>query len=454
MAVASISDYSRILKEFYETGGLHDAIDREIPLLARFQRMILDWTGRQAVFAVRVGRGVDSTGFREEGGTLPIASHQENVNLNVTAKLLYGSFQLSGALMASAKNKVGSFVQALESEMDGAVDDVKNDASRALYVGGGVIGWIQTRAAVVADTTEVEFFGNVEEIPVVPGGGAGQVEMSLIRMDNYEIQPGGAAYNQPAFSVYREAAGNMTVRFSQGFDFGDAAMTAGAQALLATGAPLAVMLTNGNGLKPNIANEPVGIYGNLASPNHFGINRNTAGVNAPLVSLPGKEHLRSCVRTNPQAAPYAANALSQGRMEAVLTELQEYPFAGKKIDLLVMRPTTRQSYVALISNTSSLQTDTDKARHGDVGVGTISYNGISMMTDRQCGRGLILFLNTKSWKLAQLKSADVEDLDGNVLSRITGKDEYAGHVSWYYNTICIMPNCNGALVGFDFPGLP
>lgn len=454
MATALIANYSRILKEFYETGGLHDAIDREIPLLARFQRMVLDWTGRQAVFAVRVGRSVDATGFRGEGAGLPIASHQENVNLNVTAKLLYGSFQLSGALMASAKNKVGSFVQALESEMDGAVDDVKNDASRALYVGGGVIGWIQTRAAVVADTTEVEFFGNVEEIPVVPGGGAGQVEMSLIRMDNYEVQPGGAIYNQPAFSVYREAAGSMTVRFSQGFDFGDAAMTAGAQALLATGVPLAVMLTNGNGLKPNIFDEPTGIYGNLASPNHFGINRNDLGVNAPLVSLPGKQHLRACVRTNPQAAPYAANALSQGRMEAVLTELQEFPFAGKKIDLLVMRPTTRQSYVALISNSSTLQTETDKARHGDVGVGSISYNGISMMTDRQCGRGLILFLNTKSWKMAQLKSADVEDLDGNVLSRIQGFDEYAGHVSWYYNTICITPNCNGALVGFDFPGLP
>ena len=41
MATALISDYSRILKEFYETGGLHDAIDREIPLLARFQRMIV-----------------------------------------------------------------------------------------------------------------------------------------------------------------------------------------------------------------------------------------------------------------------------------------------------------------------------------------------------------------------------------------------------------------------------
>ena len=452
--MATIADYSRILKDFYDTGGLHDAIDREIPLLARFQRMVLDWTGRQAVFAVRVGRGNGNVGFRAEGAVLPTASVQEKINLNITANLLYGTFELTGPLLASAKNKVGSFVQALESEMDGAVDDVKNDASRSLYVGGGCVGYITVRGPVVADTTEVEFFGNVEEIPLVPGGGLGQAEMSLIRMDNYEIQPGGAIYNQPAFSIYREAAGNMTVRFSQPFDFSTAALAAGAQPAMAAGIPFAVFLTNGNGQKPQIALEPIGIYSNLSNQNHFGILRNDSGVNAPVVTVQGKQRLRACIRQNTVAEPCLASPLNQARMEAILTELQEFPFGGKKTDLLVMRPTTRQSYVSLISNAVSLQTDTDKARHGDVGVGSISYNGISMMTDRQCGRGLILFLNTKAWKLAQLKGADIEDLDGNVLHRNQGTDVYAGHVSWYYNTVCIMPNCQGTLVGFDFPGLP
>ena len=453
--MATIADYTRILKDFYDTGGLHDAIDREIPLLARFQRMVLDWTGRQAVFAVKVGRGIGNVGFRAEGGTLPTASFQEKVNLNITARLLYGSFELSGPLLASAKNKVGSFVQALESEMDGAVDDVKNDASRTLYTGGGVVGFCSIRGAVVADTTEVEFFGNIEEIPVVPGGGVGQAEMSLIRMDNYEIQPGGALYNQPAFSIYREAAGNMTVRFSQPFDFSAAAMTAGGETPLATGVPYAVFLTNGNAVKPDIVNEPIGLYTNLAAQNHFGILRNDTGVNAPVVSLPGKQHLRSCIRQNNIVEPCLTDPLSTARMEAVLTELQEFPFGGKKTDLLVMRPTTRQAYVSLISNVNTLQTETDKARNGDLGVATISYNGITMMTDRQCGRGLILFLNTSAWKLAQLKGADIEDIDGNVLSRAPNNtDAYQGHISWYYNTVCIMPNCQGALVGFDFPGNP
>ena len=452
--MATISDYTRILKEFYETGGLHDAINRELPLLSRFQRMVLDWTGRQAIFAVKVGRA-NSVGYLAEGATLPTANAQEQVQLTIQAKLLYGTFELSGPLLASAKNKVGSFVQALENEMDGAVDDVKNDAARALYVGGGVVGFITIRTAVVADTTEVEFFGNIEEIPVVAGGGGGlPAQCNLVRMDNYEIQNVAAAYNVASVGVYREAAGNMTVRFGQAFDFTAAALAAGGQDPLAFDIPLAVVLNNGAGNKPAIPQEPIGIYGNLASQNHWGINRNTSGANTPTVSVSGKEHLRACIRTNNLAATGAASNLSQARMEAILTELQEAPFAGKKTDLLVMRPTTRQAYVSLISNTSTLQTDTDKARHGDVGVGSISYNGITMMTDRHCGRGIILFLNTKSWKMAQLKAADIEDLDGNVLSRLENTDAFRGYVSWYYNTVCIMPNCNGALVGFDFPGLP
>jgi len=279
-------------------------------------------------------------------------------------------------------------------------------------------------------------------------------QCNLVRMDNYEIQNVGAPYNIASVGVYREAAGNMTVRFGQAFDFSAAALAAGGQEPLAFDIPLAVVLNNGAGNKPSIPQEPIGIYGNLASQNHWGINRNTAGANNPAVTVSGKEHLRACIRTNNLAATGAANALSQARMEAILTELQEEPFAGKKTDLLVMRPTTRQAYVSLISNTSTLQTDTDKARHGDVGVGSISYNGITMMTDRHCGRGLILFLNTKSWKMAQLKAPDIEDLDGNVLSRLENTDAFRGYVSWYYNTVCIMPNCNGALVGFDFPGLP
>ena len=455
--MAVIADYTRILKEFYETGGLHDAIDRELPLLSKFKKLELDWTGRNAIFAVKVARSsegaVNSVGFAAEGAALPAASSQVSVQLTLGAKLLYGRFQLSGALMASAKNKVGSFVQALEDEMDGSVDDVKNAAARALYVGGGGIGFIHQKtnfAASIAgggaNDVRVQFSGNIEELPVLF---ANRVAVKMVRMDNYDTLYTGSAYRPDTTDVG-------SVCFDFAIDTRDVTLATN----LADGCGLAVVRTvSADPLTAYLADEPIGLYGNLSDDLFFGIDRETtAPVNAPVIPAAGLDRLRACVRRNTLGEASApannpATALAQTRMEAVLTELQEYPFAGKPIDLLVMRPTTRQAYVALISNGNALYTTTDKARHGDVGVADISYNGIRMMTDRHCGRGIILFLNTKSWNLAQLKSASIEDIDGNVLSRIHNFDAYEGHVSWYYNTICSMPNANGILHGFDYPGL-
>lgn len=450
--MAQIADYTRILKEFYETGGLHDAIDRELPLLSKFKKLELDWTGRNAIFAVKVARSseglVDSVGFRGEGAGLPVASSQVSVQLTLGAKLLYGRFQLSGALMASAKNKAGSFVQALEDEMDGSVDDVKNAAARALYVGGGAIGFIHQKtnfAASIAgggaNDIRVQFSGNIEELPVTF---VNRVPVKMVRMDNYDTLYTGSAYRPDTTDV-----GSVC------FDFAIDTRNVTLATDLADSCGLAVIRTT----TPSLADEPTGVYGNLADDSFFGIDRETtAPANTPIIPAAGLDRLRACIRRNTLGEANAplhnpATVLAQTRMEAVLTELQEYPFAGKEIDVLVMRPTTRQAYVALISNGNALYTTTDKARHGDVGVAEISYNGIRMMTDRHCGRGLILFLNTKSWNLAQLKSASIEDIDGNVLSRIHGFDAYEGHVSWYYNTITSMPNANGILHGFDYPGL-
>ena len=112
-----------------------------------------------------------------------------------------------------------------------------------------------------------EQLGKVAESlpPVLGMGGAGEVGCNLIRLDNYEIQNVDAVYGSANTAVYRQAAGQQVVRFADQFDFTDAAMTAGGQTLLPVGVPLAVVLNNALGLKPAIANEPQGIYGNLTS---------------------------------------------------------------------------------------------------------------------------------------------------------------------------------------------
>ena len=91
--------------------------------------------------------------------------------------------------------------------------------------------------------------------------------------------------------------------------------------------------------------------------------------------------------------------------------------------------------------------------NGDAGfdMGSLSFNGIPLKVSRHCGKGLVIFLHTKSWSLVQIEDPNLADLDGNVLSRVTGSDSYEAYVRYYYNLVCKMPNRNAILVGLNFP---
>ena len=52
---------------------------------------------------------------------------------------------ITGPAIAQAKASVGAFVNGLQSELDGAVETVKNAADEALFIGGGCIGFLHER---------------------------------------------------------------------------------------------------------------------------------------------------------------------------------------------------------------------------------------------------------------------------------------------------------------------
>jgi hypothetical protein len=85
-------------------------------------------------------------------------------------------------------------------------------------------------------------------------------------------------------------------------------------------------------------------------------------------------------------------------------------------------------------------------------MGMLSFNGIPLKTSRHCGKGLLLFIKTDSWVMAEVTPPGLADLDGNVLSRTGTSDAYSAFVRYYYNTVCEHPNKNGILVGLNFSG--
>ena len=123
-----------LLKDFY-LGPVVEQLNNEMLVLQMYEKMSVDWSGRQTIIPIHVAR-TTSVGFAGEstgaaaGGVLPTPIGQQTYqNLAIVARYLYGTFRISGPAVASAKNGgKGAFIGWMEAEMDRLVTDVKNEA--------------------------------------------------------------------------------------------------------------------------------------------------------------------------------------------------------------------------------------------------------------------------------------------------------------------------------------
>ncbi len=476
MAV-SISDLDAILKEFY-LGPIIESLNNQLEMVQLFTKATLDWQGRQVVIPVHVSRN-DGTGYRAELGTLPTAGKQGYVNLNVTARFLYGRFSLTGPAISTAKTTANSFATYVQSEMDGLVTDTKLKANQAMFTGGGCVGFIHERTAgAVAAGAAVpySFTGNkdvlteLQAMQAVPLARAAthsaKLQIDIIRLDTY------ASVVLPALPADPFVAGNaVTLDATVGAanvvsieSFGactyDTSNIAGTYASMirvvgwgeennagGTFLPYDVLtpgLTDGL-VKQRVDSENNGVYGNMGLQSHFTVNRN----------LVANASLRSTVQAISVAgngAVHANQALNFGRMQSILDEIMV--LGGDDPDCIYVHPGMRQKYADLLvfnAPGSIKKAATGDTGTGDPGFSGYAFNGIPVKMSRHCGKGLMVFLKTKTWTIAELQSFGMADLDGNVLSRLSNQDAYEGFVRWYYNLVCKEPNRNAILCGIDFP---
>lgn len=129
----SLTNFDAALKDDYGP-GLRNAINNSNPIFTEAveRSSSMDISGRQAVWSVHTGRST-STGARAELGTLPTADRQRFSKAYDDLASLYHTIKVSGQAKALTRNDAGSFVRALESEIDGAEKDLKNDLARQVF---------------------------------------------------------------------------------------------------------------------------------------------------------------------------------------------------------------------------------------------------------------------------------------------------------------------------------
>jgi hypothetical protein len=464
-----IQDLDAILKEFY-LGPIIESLNNQLEMVQMFTKSTLDWQGRQVVIPVHVARNT-GTGYRAELGQLPTAGAQGYVNLNVTAKFLYGRFSLTGPAISTAKTTANSFATYVQSEMDGLVTDTKLKANQAMFTGGGCVGFLhETSAAVGPGTTgwvQYSFTGNKEIVTelinmqtsagVIAATHIPVLSVDLVRLDTYQLVNANPGAADAVVCDADGTAAQLRIR----------TLGAGAAYQLATTGNYATMVkvtgwgdmliaglntftaydtlgAGTNGLvKQRVDSENDGIYGNLGNVSHFGVDRSQAA----------NASLRSTVQAISVGAHAHGNqALNFGRMQSILDELMV--LGGDDPDCIYVHPGIRQKYADLL--VFNAPGSIKKGAIGDVGTGDpgfsgYAFNGIPLKMSRHCGKGLMVFLKTKTWTIAELQSFGMADLDGNVLSRLSNQDAYEGFVRWYYNLVCKEPNRNAILCGIAFP---
>jgi hypothetical protein len=459
---ATITTFDAILKEFY-IGPINDQLNNEIMVLQMFEKATVDWNGKIAVLPIHLARNSSGVAWAAEGSALPTAGNQTFDDLRVTAKYIYGRFQVTGpAIAAAGKGGANSFVGYVDAEMTRLVDDVRNAADLASVSGGLVKGFVAEYFDVSTiggppgqgDAT-VAFDGDFSAFSVTDDTALNMVRIKLLRGDTLEEVTTAGAGNAYFVRAVNQAAGTIKV-----FVHTNAAQATALDAIVpATGDtnfPLVLVLENpatnpaGFGTNPAAAvpyaqalQQCEGIFGNLASPTHFTVNRAGAVTGAPLRakmfrSVPGQTKAGALTRAE------LTLPMMQGAMDGVILE------SGTAVDCIYMNPLQRQMYVLKLQGTlaaTNLQVDTTKASHGDGGFLGLSYSGVPIKTSRHVSNGMLVFLHTKAWKITSLQDGDFADLDGAVLSRVVGQDSWEGFYRWYWNIVCTNPNRNTILCG-------
>ena len=449
-----------ILKEFY-LGPVQEQLNNEVMVLDLMTKTTVDWNGRVAIIPIHVSRNT-GVAFAAESAPLPAAGDQGYQRLQVNAHFLYGRFQITGpAKSAAGKGGANSFIGWMEAEMDKLVNDVKSASDNAMISGGRVVGFLNEHKATAGAAPAVdtwECFGDIEKIEAlraaVVASGSTELLVDLVRVDRnaalgYTVLPNCVQIQLTATDVINRTITLEVVDLDgAGANYDTSPTDDGfAVAVVVSAAQQAAPAT---AVTNNLDQQPRGIFENLGSRAHFGVNRFSP---ASATEFPV---LQSTIITQVVGGNQARAALSLPRMQAAMDQVHQ--LSGQEPDCILISPLARQQYAALFQLTAGtsaavMNTSGEGAGKLDGGFSGLSYGGLPIKTARHVGQGGMIFMKLSSWKVLELEAHGFADLDGSVLARAgvgaAGVDAYEGYYRWYYNTVTTNPNQNAILCGFN-----
>jgi hypothetical protein len=413
MATFDLSAADKILKVKY-LGPIREQLNNSTILMSRIMKdsSTINVGGKSFTVPVHVNRNKYAGSGRGDGSALPTSGVQGYNELIVPNKYLYATIEVTGPTIAATKGAADAFVTAVDSEINGAVRDMKRAMNRQMHSDGrDALGFL-TAAVLVGD--DAGFVDDNRGNAFVHFT-AGDITVDLIDTDN-------------------------TTKNGDSIDF-----TLGAKGATSYAYTSTINLTNAGAdgdywvLEDTLGKQMMGLEGIIDDGNPPLLSGGLHGINASTAANAWwKSQVFDASGTN--------RALTLDLMQAPLDAIasnSDYDEAG--IKFLLCSYGVRAKYVSLLVaekrfvNTMEL----------DGGFKGVEFNGIPLVPDPQCKKNRIYYVNPEVLRIMRTSDFDWMDKDGAVLARKVDSngryDAYQATLFHYGDLACIARNALGLL---------
>ena len=402
MASQILSNISGFLKQFY-VGPIREELNNSSVLHYRFQKNEEDVSGQNLTAYIPMfyqrNQGI---GFRSEGGTLPTAGNRSHVQAQIGMAYLYGQIAVSGQAIKGSRDNAYAFAKVIDNEVRGMVEGLKIESNRA---------WWGDGSGALAKITQAN--GSITAGNYLTVDNAALLESGMV-IDVWTAKTGGTQHMASVVINQVDRRNNkISLTTTQTVTQNDL-----------------IFRENSRGLYPMGLTGLVDGYdstGALLTTTVQAISR-TANLWWQGNVLDNAGTLRKLSLTLMQQAFELGEIIGQGRCSVILST---YALRRSYLDLEVADRRFVDKMVL------------------DGGFSALEYSGggepVPMVVDYMAPANQMWFLDERTFAIYRASDYDWMDLDGAVLRKSLGVDQYEATAYAYMNLGCTAANKNSVM---------
>lgn len=442
---AVLANYEQVLKTFY-LPAIQDQLNNDTVLKMSLEATEKGVEGKNATIEHHYGRSTGTFAI-PDGVAFGDPNYQKFKTSVVPMKYNYGRVAFSGPTIKASASEKGAYARVIPTEITGIVNDVSRETNRQLWgCGYGILArWISgdTTAIVLqkkytGNATAPDAFGSTFGAKYFEDNESAYP--TLIGSVSTTVTSTSVGAVDIAVSAITEGTNTDTIICTDG-SVTEAAGTFWAR----PNNTVALTNTSTAGLGRR---EMMGLRGIVTDTDLDQIAWTNAGtgvglaVNDPLQGLATGDYSWWKALVDSTATRYGSQrALTFDLIQKTFDKVEIKAGKGVGPNMMTTTHALQRRYLDLCQ-ADRREVNTMKL---DRGFTALEFNGIPFTTDRDAIDGEIYFLTTSDLAIYRMSDYEWMNLDGNVLSRVSGYDAYEAVLFRYAELGCTRRNSQAVL---------